>query len=228
MTAVLFPTFSSLQDQMDALKRSFLSTVRYVELLVMPVSLGMIITADPLVRVAFGEQWLDSIPIMQVLSIYALIYSVGFHAGDVYKAIGRPDILLKITIPVFFLRILGLWIGAQYSLLGVAIGHLVAGFLGIVIQLVVASRIMNITAQDFIEALTPSILGGMVLSVLAVPVLFLTENLTPIFRLAAVTAAGASGYIGFLWFGEKELLVRAFHMIGFPLPGKDQNETEVL
>jgi PST family polysaccharide transporter len=228
MTAVLFPTFSSLQEQKDSLKRSFLSTVRYVELLVMPISLGMIITADPLIRVAFGEQWLDSIPIMQVLSIYALMYSVGFHAGDVYKAIGRPDILLKITIPVFLLRIVGLWIGAQYSLLGVAIGHLLAGILGIIIQLVVASHIMNITIRNFIEALTPALLGGIILSALAIPTLLLTENLMPIFRLAAVTAAGASGYIGFLWFGEKDLLVRAFRMVGFSRRENNQKGDGVL
>ncbi|MBK7454035.1 MAG: oligosaccharide flippase family protein [Anaerolineales bacterium] len=76
MTAVLFPAFSSLQDQAEVLKRSFLSIVRYVELLVTPLCLGMFIAADPLIRVAFGEQWVDAIPILRVLSLYVWVVSI--------------------------------------------------------------------------------------------------------------------------------------------------------
>jgi PST family polysaccharide transporter len=95
LAGVFFPAFSTIQDQPEALKKSFLATTKYVQLLVTPICLGMVVAADPIIRVAFGAQWLESIPLMQILSMYTLVLSIGYHAGDVYKAIGRPDILIS-------------------------------------------------------------------------------------------------------------------------------------
>ena len=213
MTAVLFPTFASLQDQKDALKRGFLSTMRYVEILVTPISLGMIIAADPIIRIAFGEQWIEAIPIMQILSLYALIISIGFHIGDVYKAIGRPDLLIKISIPVFLIRVLAIWIGAQHSLIGVAFGHLIAGIIGLIIELIVAARILTISVKDIVRELT-AFIGGMALLALGIPTLFLTVHTTPLIRLLAVGAAGALGYLCVIWIIERDSLLNVIQMLG--------------
>jgi O-antigen/teichoic acid export membrane protein len=219
MTAVLFPTFASMQDQKEALKKGFLSTMRYVELIIIPIALGMIITADPLIRIAFGEQWVEAVPIMQVLSTYALILSIGFHVGDIYKAIGRPDLLIKISIPVFLIRILALWIGAQYSLLGVAIAHLIAGIIGVAVELIVASKILAISPTDIARELVAAI-GGIALLALGLPTLYLTANAMPTIRLLAITAAGAVGYISVIWIIERNSLLNIIRMFGLKIPRK--------
>ena len=219
MTAVLFPVYSSLQDDTDSLKRSFLSIVRYVELLVTPICIGMFVVADPIIRVAFGEQWVDSIPLLRVLSLYALVISIGFHIGDIYKAIGRPDILIKISIPVFFIRILALWVGAQYSILGVGIGHLAAALIAVTIRLVVASRILNIKFIEIIKELK-AFIGGAVLNAFTMPALYLTQTYPPLTRLIVVVAGGAIGYIGSIWFIERNSVMKAMQMIGIKGMGK--------
>jgi len=98
MGGVVFPAFSTVQDRPDELRRGFLASVRLVELIAVPICLGLLIAADPIVRVVFGNQWLDVIPILRVLAIYAWVYTLGYHVGGVYKAVGRPDILLGISI----------------------------------------------------------------------------------------------------------------------------------
>lgn len=213
MTAVIFPAFSSLQDEKDALRKMFLSIVRYVELLVTPICIGMLVAADPIIRVAFGEQWIASIPVLRVLSIYALVISIGYHVGDIYKAIGRPDILIKLAIPIFIIRIIALWIGAQFSILGVSIGHLVASLIALVIQMYVASRFIHITFMDIIKELK-AFVGGAVLVVFALPALYLTQGYQPVIRLVIVVVAGALGYLGSIWFIERDSLMKALQMIG--------------
>ena len=94
MGGVVFPAFSTIQDQPNGFPRGFLASVGYGELIAVPISLGLLIAADPIVRVVFGDQWLDAIPVLCVLAIYAWVYSLGYHVGGFYKAIGRPDILL--------------------------------------------------------------------------------------------------------------------------------------
>src|SRR5215211_4042802 len=139
LAVVFFPAFSSIQNQQDLLRKSFLSSLRYVQLLVTPLCLGMLVAAEPIIRVIFGDQWLQAVPLMQVLSLYALVLSIGFHVGDIYKAIGRPDILLKLAIPILLVRLTALWIGSQYSLIGIATGHLVAASIELVIRAIVTT-----------------------------------------------------------------------------------------
>lgn len=213
MTSVLFPAFSSLQDQKDALKKSFLSVLRYVELLVTPLCLGMFIAADPLIRVLFGEQWVDAINILRVLSLYVWVVSIGYHVGDIYKAIGRPDILIKMSIPMFFIRVLLLWIGAQYSLLGVGMGHLVAMIIESIIRYYVAAHFLKITILDIVKELTAFFCGA-VLAIFALTALYFTQDSMPIVRLIIVVIAGAIGYLGTVWMIERNSIMRALQMLG--------------
>jgi O-antigen/teichoic acid export membrane protein len=214
LTAVLFPTFSSFQDERDALKKVFLSVVRYVELFVIPLCMGMFVAADPIIRVVFGEQWGESIPILRVLSLYALVVSIGFNAGDIYKAVGRPDILLKVAMPIAGIRIISLLVGAQFSLFGVAVAHLVAAIIGTSIQLMVASRILSITLLDILRQLRAFVGAGGLLA-LAVPALYLARGYLPLIQLIVVVAAGAIGYIGMIWLVERDSLMKLVEIVGF-------------
>ena len=213
LAAVFFPAFSSIQNQQDVLRKSFLSTTRYVQLLVTPLCLGIFVAADPIIRLIFGEQWLQSIPIMQVLSLYTLALSVGFHVGDIYKAVGRPDILLKISLPIFFIRLIALWIGSQYSLIGIATGHLVAALIEVVIRAVVTINVIKVSLREILNQLT-AFIGGIMLLIFAVPVLYLTQDLTPWLRLTFVVISGAVGYLGTIWFIDRVAILKGIGLLG--------------
>jgi O-antigen/teichoic acid export membrane protein len=213
MTAVLFPAFSALQNDKEALKKGFLSTVRYVELLVVPLCLGMLAVADPLIRVVFGEQWVEAIPLLRIISLYTLIISIGFHAGDVYKAIGRPDILLKVSIPLFPMRLICLWIGAQYGLLGVAYGHLVAEIISSSVNLIIIRKMIGVKLLELLRELK-AFIAGAVLLVSALSVVYLSAQLSPVYQLILSILAGAVGYLVTVWFIERESLTTLLEMTG--------------
>ena len=212
LATVFFSAFSSIQTEADVLRKSFLSSLRYVQLLITPLCLGMLVAANPIIRVIFGDQWLLSIPLMQVLSMYALVLSTGFHVGDIYKAIGRPDILLKLAIPILIIRMVALWIGSQYSLIGIAFGHVVASSIELVIRAVVTIKVVKVSLLDMIRQLT-ALIYGIFLLLFAVPVLYLTQSAPPIIQLIAVITAGATGYIGAVWFLERDSILKVLGLI---------------
>jgi O-antigen/teichoic acid export membrane protein len=212
LAVVFFPAFSSIQNEQDLLRKSFLSSLRYVQLLITPLCLGMLVAADPIIRVIFGEQWLQSIPLMQVLSLYALVLSIGFHVGDIYKAIGRPDILLKLSIPILVVRLIALWIGSQYSLMGIAIGHLVAASIELVIRAIVTTRVIKVTLFDMLKQLT-AFISGIALLVFAIPALYLARDAAPLIQLAVVSIAGAVGYLGAAWFIERDAVLKGLKFL---------------
>lgn len=217
LAGVIFPAYASIQNQPNELRKRFLQTIKYVQLLITPMCLGMIVAADLIIKVVFGEQWLDAIPIMQILSLYCLILSIGYHVGDVYKAIGRPDILIKLSVPIFIIRIIAIWVGAQYSLIGVAYGHLIASMFELILRTIVAIRVVKISLLEITKQLT-AFIGGAVLLALTIPTLYITSEMDQIIRLILVVVVGALGYLGTIWIIERESLKRALKIIGLKSP----------
>jgi O-antigen/teichoic acid export membrane protein len=213
MGGVVFPAFSSIQDQPDKLRQGFLASVRLVELIAVPICLGLLIAADPIVRVVFGDQWLDAIPVLRVLAIYAWVYSLGYHVGGFYKAIGRPDILLRLSLLTLVIIIPSLLIGAKFGIIGVAVGHLVAVLIRRVISLALATHFVNVSMLDIFGELRSSFLAALVMTPVILAVSYLTAHSSPFLQLALIIASGAVSYLGVLWWIEKENLMRLLRMV---------------
>ncbi len=216
MSGVIFPAFSSIQDKVGEMRRGVLASVRLIQLIAVPISLGLLIAADPIVRVLFGEQWLEAIPVLRVLAVYAWVYSLGYHIGDVYKAIGRPDILLMLTVLTFIVIVPSIYIGSYFGLIGIAWGHLFAVLIRRVVSLTLATRFVKVSIVDIIKELKPSFLGGVVMAPVALAVLYLTTTFTPFIQLTLVVLAGAISYLVVLWWVERENLLRFTRMLDVP------------
>jgi O-antigen/teichoic acid export membrane protein len=213
MGGVVFPAFSTIQDKPKELQRGFLASVRIVELIAVPICLGLLIAADPIVRVVFGEQWLEAIPVLRVLAIYAWVYSLGYHVGGFYKAIGRPDILLKLSILTLIIIIPALLIGARFGIIGVAIGHLIAILIRRIVSLGLATRFVNVTLADILGQLRSSLLAAFVMAPITFGISYLTAGLNPFLQLIFIVLSGAISYLGVLWWIEKENLMRLLRMV---------------
>jgi PST family polysaccharide transporter len=220
LASVLFPTYAIIQKDRETLRQGFLTSVRYIELVVIPLSLGLAIAADPIVRVVFGPQWLAAIPILRILALFALVNSIAYNIGDVYKAIGRPDVLVKIELVVLAVLIPGLIFLVRFGVIAIALGHLVGAFFHLAIRLSVTRHIINVKAMEILKQLQPALLAGAVLTALAWPVLQLTPSLQPVLRLILVATAGAFGYLLTLWITERQSLLAAGRTLGL-IPDKN-------
>jgi O-antigen/teichoic acid export membrane protein len=216
MGGVVFPAFSSIQDRPEELRRGFLASVRFVELIAVPICLGLLIAAEPIVRVVFGDQWLEAIPVLRVLAVYAWVYSLGYHVGGFYKAIGRPDILLRLSVLTLIIVVPSLLVGARFGIIGVAVGHLVAVLIRRVISLWLATRFVNVSILDIFGELRTSLLGACVMAPIVLAVSYLTADLNPFLQIGLILLSGAVSYLGVLWWIEKENLIRLLRLVRLP------------
>jgi PST family polysaccharide transporter len=214
MGGVLFPAFSRIQDRPEDMRRGFLASIRMVELIALPLGVGLLIAAEPIVRVVFGDQWLEAIPVLRVLAIYAWVYSLGYHVGGIYKAIGRPDILLKLSILTLVIILPALLLGSRFGLIGIAFGHLAAILIRRVVSLALATRFVEVSLGEMLEQLKPSFLGILVMAPVALGLLYLTSGAGPFVQLLIVSLAGALSYMGVLWWVERESLVQMARALG--------------
>jgi len=212
MSGVTYPAFSSIQHKPEEMRRGSLLAIRVVQLLAAPISVGLLLAADPIVRVVFGEKWVDVIPLLRVLAIYAWVYSIGYHVGDIYKAIGRPYILLILDVLTLVVLVPSMLLGSKIGLTGVALALLFTTVVERVVGLTIASRFVKITFLEILGELKPALLGVAVMAPVVLAVLYLTRDFNVFLQLALVILAGGLAYVAVLWQVERENLMRVLTM----------------
>ncbi len=89
---VMLPGYSKLQDDLPALRDSFISGFGLIVLIGVPCAVGLSVSADPLIRVFLGPKWLDAIPLMQALVLYGVAMIGMANQWPALVAVGRMRI----------------------------------------------------------------------------------------------------------------------------------------
>jgi PST family polysaccharide transporter len=208
LAGAIFPFFSKIQDRPDLLRRGFLATIRYTQVLVVPLCVGLFITAEPAVETLFGDQWHAAVPVLRIMAIFSLLGSIGVNAGDVYKALGRTGVLARLAAFELVVLVPALVIGARHGIIGVAWAH--AGVAGIdtVVRLAVANRMVDTTFRDIWRQMAPALGAGVWLAATAGAAMWVTRGAGGVVTLGAATLAGGVAYVAALWRYDREAVRR--------------------
>ena len=68
----------------------FIDVSALVFLIGTPLTMGIGLVADPLVKIALGPKWLEAIPLIKILSIKEFLQLISSMLGPIYLATGRP------------------------------------------------------------------------------------------------------------------------------------------
>ncbi|MFH1104584.1 MAG: lipopolysaccharide biosynthesis protein [Actinomycetota bacterium] len=199
LAQAVFPFFSSIQDDIDLLRRGFLATIRYTQVVIVPLCFGLFIAAEPAVGALFGDQWSAAVPVLRLMAVFSLIGSIGVNAGDVYKALGRSAVLARLAVLELVALVPALIIGAHHGIVGVAWAHAIVATMDTTVRLVVATRMVGISGRQIWDQIRPSLTAGLWLTAAAVPVLWLTRAAGDALSLLATALAGCLAYVAALW-----------------------------
>jgi O-antigen/teichoic acid export membrane protein len=98
ITTLLYPAFCRLQDDRVELKRVFHRTNQLLILLNLPLAVGLFLTGPHLAAVVFGDQWQGLGIVLSVMGLAVGLSALVGPNAELYRAIGRPDINVKIMI----------------------------------------------------------------------------------------------------------------------------------
>ncbi len=151
---VLFPAYSKIQDDLMALRDAFFRSLHYVSLLSIPVSIGTIVFAAPLINTLYGQRWAPAILPLQILGIYGLLRSIAVTMGSVFKAGGKPHWLTYIA--VFRLAVMGILLypaTRYYGIVGVSVLSAVVSIADFGISTALTNEIIHGRVFDYVQAL---------------------------------------------------------------------------
>jgi O-antigen/teichoic acid export membrane protein len=211
VSQVVFPAYAKMRDDPAALSQGFLQTMRYVSLITVPLGLGLALTAQPFVLVFYSAKWEAAAPVMTTISLYTLLRSLTFNAGDVYKAQGRPGLLTKLSLVQAVVLIPGLYwaVTGPASLVVVGWVQTAVALLGAILNLIVAGKMLNTSLREMATALQPAAVGGTVLVLAVLGALSLTGQGTPVVQLSISVLSGGLAYVGALFLLQRDVVLTA-------------------
>lgn len=97
-SAVTFPFFSRIQDDVVSIKRYYLKALHAVSFLTTFVAAFLSLTSHDIIVLLFGMKWIGSAPYFRILSFTAFVIPISVLMLSILKAKGRSGAFLKLEI----------------------------------------------------------------------------------------------------------------------------------
>ena len=177
MTQVALPSFSRLQEDRKQLRQSFYSATQLTSLVAFPAFSTVVVLAPELVKVLFGEEWLTSIPVMQVLALVGILQSVSYFNGTIMMAMGKPSWRLRINCLNAIVNVIGFLIAVRWGILAVAIAFVISGYLLSPLNLWAVHKLINIKISTYLKQYLAPLASSLIMAVAIVSTRFWLENI---------------------------------------------------
>lgn len=167
--SVLFSGLSSIQDQIEKLKKTFLSGTYFISMLVIPSSIFLIFFSEELVLSFYSEKYIDVVPIVKVLFISIGLRSLIKLSDAVVRAL---DAVYQASIIklIFFLCIgLGTFFMLDYGLTAVAWVIVFSVFIQYVLMTLLSMKLIEVKASQILKKMVPGIVLGIIVAVISIP-----------------------------------------------------------
>jgi PST family polysaccharide transporter len=193
-SSIALPWYSRARTQAaDTFKETMLRALTLLTLFGFPMGTAVALIARDAVPLLFSEQWLPAVGPMVLLALSGGVSAIGYASGDIFPALGRPALLLRLDLCVAAVEITAYFVLARYGILVVAAVNLTVLAVYMVIRLLYANRLVGSTMRDCVRALIPALSVSAGMAACAVPVLLLMERGPA--SLASVIAAGVVGAV---------------------------------
>jgi O-antigen/teichoic acid export membrane protein len=164
------PVFSKMQKEPEKMRTAFYKAIQLSSLIAFPAFLGMAALAPEITLISFGEKWLPSVPVMQILAFIGIVHSVTYFDSTVMTAMGKMSLQLKINCLNSLANIIGFAIAVRWGIIAVAIAYVTRAYLIMPINLYILKRLINIKLSVYFRQYLSQAVGAimMIFTILAV------------------------------------------------------------
>lgn len=226
---VLTPLLSKLQHDVEQLRQTFHESLHYTSILSIPVFCGVISLANELVLIVFGDTWIPSIPIMQVLSIGGIIYLVLIFNQSVFVAIGRPYWQLRLDGVGVVINVVTCLIAVRWGLVAVAMAFVFSDAVLIAASIWILKSNVGVSLNTYgSQFITPAICSSAMVVSIVVIRHFLQNQISPFWLLLLSTIVGGAVYLASLGLVSPQIFKQFREGIAaLASPDKNLNRPEV-
>ena len=111
ISPVMHPIFSDFQNDLTKLSNSYNKVIRFLAFIGLPLSVLLWFCSKEIILIIFGEQWMPSVPIFQILSISVGIQIILSTSGSIFQAANDTKSLFICGVFSTLLNVIGILTG---------------------------------------------------------------------------------------------------------------------
>lgn len=202
VTQVIFPAFSSIQDDKPRVKRIYLRAIGIVTLVTFPIMFGLAVVAQPFVETLYGSKWNEVSPLLQILALVGAMQVLINSSGWIFLSQGRTDVLLRWGICLALLVVTSFVVGVILgSVREMALCYAIANGLFLFPGMAVVARLIDMELTELLLAVMGPFFSSLVMAVTVAAVRLTLPSSLPTWQsLVALVLVGMASYATILYF----------------------------
>ena len=213
LNEVAFPAYARMQKEKEKLAASFLTAVRLIMLLALPLYLGLAVSAEPAVATLFGPKWLEMAPLVAVIALAMPLMTLQILFAPALNALGMPRITARISLFGAVLMPGAFLIGVQFGAEGLAWAWVCAYPLLTAFTYAQARPHIAIDLRGIGQAIAPSLSAALPMAAIVWAV---RESLPPMpapAELGILVAVGGVCYFGLLRLAAPQMIEEVMRLV---------------
>ena len=134
LSNVLFVSMSSVQDDIQAIKKMAKKTLKTSFYIMAPLMIGLAITAPEVIKLLLTDKWISCVPYVRIFCIYYLFTPILTVNLNAIISIGKSALFLKIEfykkITTLIILLLTMWFGVKVMAYCLLIESLIQQIIG--------------------------------------------------------------------------------------------------
>lgn len=148
---VCMPYFAQANREHGSVNSAYVRSVAILTAVGWPFLAFLAVASWPMIRIVYGTQWLDAVPIARVLCLACAIELTFLLSREVLLATGQARPANNLQFGLVGLQILGLVAVFPFGLLGAAWGLVVAAVCGMLLSQWQLRRVLKLEGPDLIR-----------------------------------------------------------------------------
>jgi teichuronic acid exporter len=191
---VAFPVFAAAADDHAKLERGLNKALLGTVFLSVPIAIIFMMLAEPIVWLLFGDQWIKSIPILQILGLEALIWPLHLLNVNLLMSMGRGDLMFRGVLVKFAVTMTMLIIAAPYGLIIMALVFVGSSYINLFVNIHFTKRVLDYGWSKQLKAVKPCLFSGIPMIIL----IYATVSLLEVNHLALLIIGLMVGGVAYL------------------------------
>jgi O-antigen/teichoic acid export membrane protein len=165
VAVVMFPVFSTIQDDSRKLKTAAKRTLTTICIIVFPIMFGLTAVAEPFVRVLLTDKWLPCVPYLRIMCLVFATWPIHVINLQIVGAIGRSDVVLKLEVIKKIMITIAIIITFKFGVFAMVGGQLATAIIAVFINSHYCGKFISYTTFEQLKDILPATAVSVVMGI---------------------------------------------------------------
>lgn len=164
--SVMFPAYSSEQDNRIRVKGMVRRSIAISSFIVFPLMVGLAVIAEPLIKIVLTDKWLPTVPFLQIFCASYMLMPIHTANIQAIQALGYSGKVLKIELIKKSLELIVLLFSLKYGIYAIAVGTFITSLISVFINSYPNLKLLNYSYKEQIIDILPSFLLSITMGII--------------------------------------------------------------